>query len=165
MAVSDFEQRILDSIDEHGWFGLSVLADGDREPSFTYSVGFEDSLNCADFIVFGLSSNLSHSMLWRVFLQIRDGGINPGEGRRWSDILEGYDCISRAVHPSQIQREYFNSAIWYRSYTGRNPDSARAFQLFWPGARDRLFPWENGSAQEVRNQQPLLYLPREVGLA
>jgi hypothetical protein len=165
MALSDHEQRILDDVAEHGWFCLSVMRGDDGAPSFTYSVGFEDSLGCPEFIVFGLSSNLSHSMLWRVFRQIRDDGASPEDGRRWSNIIDGYDCISRAVHPSRIVREYFNSALWYRSYTGRSRDSARAFQLFWPGVHEKRFPWESGCAQEVRNAQPLLYIPNEVGIA
>jgi len=162
--VSDYEQRILDDVSAHGWFCLSVGA-GEGEPAFTYSVGFIDSLRCAEFIVFGLSARLSHSMLWGVFEQIRDGVATATEGQRWSNLLDGYECISRAVHPSQIRREYFNSAIWYWSHTGRNRDSVQAFQLFWPGAGQRLFPWDSGCAQEVRDLQPLLYLPREVGLA
>lgn len=165
MAISDYEQRILDDIAEYGWFSMGVLGERDHGPSFAYSVGFEDSLNCAEFIVFGLPNNLMHSMLWSVFRQIRESGVNPEEGRRWSGVLEGHDCISRTVHPSQIEREYFNSALWYRSYTGRSLESARAFQLFWPAARDKRFPWETGCPQELRDLQPLLYLPREVGLA
>jgi hypothetical protein len=165
MTVSTFEQRILDDIAAHGWFCMSVSADSDRTPPFTYSVGFEDSLSCAEFIVFGLPSKLSYSMLWQVFRQIRDGGIAPAEGRRWSNILDGYDCISRAVHPSQIEREYFNSALLYRRHTSRSRDSAGAFQLFWPGVGDKRFPWESGCVQEVRDAQPLLYLPRALGLA
>ncbi len=165
MTVTDFEQRILDDVNEHGWFCVSVLKGGDLAPPFSYSVGFIDSLKCAEFIVFGLPVDLMHSMLWSVFRQIRDGVTIPAEGQRWSTLLQGHDCISRAVHPSQIERKYFNSALWYWWYTGRDRDSVRAFQLFWPGAEQRLFPWENGCVQEVRDLQPLLYLPCEVGLA
>jgi hypothetical protein len=164
MTLTDYEQRILDDIAKYGWFCLTVGRDGDRTPSFSYSVGFEDSLSCAEFIVFGLPFGLMQSMLWRVFEQIRDG-IKPEEGRRWSNVIDGYDCISRAVHPSQIVREYFNCALWYRSHMGRSRDSARAFQLFWPGVNDKRFPWENDCVQIVRDHQPLLYLPRHVGLA
>jgi hypothetical protein len=164
MTVSDFEQKILDAVDADGWFCLSV-ADGGRTPSFSYSVGFIDSLNSPEFIVFGLPLAHMHSMLWSVFEQIRDGVTKPAEGQRWSNILTGHECISRAVHPSQIERNYFNSALWYRSHTGRDRDSAKAFQMFWPGSEDRLFPWEHGCSQVVIDHQPLLYLPRSIGLA
>ena len=41
----------------------------------------------------------------------------------------------------------------------------RAYQLFWPGAEQGLFPWEKGCVQFVRDCQPSLYLPRVVGIA
>jgi hypothetical protein len=163
MTISDYERRILESIDDYGWFCVGV--GGDKAPAFSYSVGFPRSIKCPEFIVFGQSHKLMHSMLGGIFRQIRDGVTEPSEGQRWSDLIEGYDCVSRWVHPSQIERGYFNSAIWYARHMGQDRDSVRAYQLFWPGVGDKVFPWENGCAQAVRDLQPLLYLPRETGLA
>ncbi len=164
MTVSDYEQRVLNCVEEYGWFGLSVGSGGEHEPGFTYSVGFVETLKCPEFIVFGLPAKLSHAMLWEVFRQIRDG-VSPQDGQRWSDVLDEYECVSRAVHPSQIVREHFNSALWYARHAGRPADSLQAFQLFWPGVEQRLFPWENGCDRSVVDAQPALYLPRNVGLA
>lgn len=41
----------------------------------------------------------------------------------------------------------------------------QAYQVFWPGAVQGLFPWESECVDEVRELQPLLYLPRVTGLA
>jgi hypothetical protein len=118
MALSEYEQKILDDVEEHGWFCVSVFGkSGDETPGFAYSIGFPDAIKCPEFIVFGLPGKLMHSMLWSVFRQIRDGVTAPKEGQRWSNVIEGYDCISRAVHPSQIEPEYFNSALWYAWHT------------------------------------------------
>ena len=163
-SLSEHEQEILDNVVEHGWHCVAVFGEGER-PGFAYSVGFIDTLKCPEFIVFGLDTKLMHGMLWSVFRQVRDGKAMPGEGQRWCALIEGYDCISRAVHPSQIEPEYFNSALWYWWYSGRERESVCAYQLFWPGREQGLFPWESGCNQIVRDYQPALYLPDETGLA
>jgi len=35
------------------------------------------------------------------------------EGQRWSGLIEGFDCISRPVHPTWLTRDHFNTAQWY----------------------------------------------------
>jgi hypothetical protein len=163
--MNDFERKIIDSIAVHGWFGLSVSGEGEHAPPFTYSVGFETSLQCPEFIVFGLPGKLAHSMLWNVFRQIRDSGVWPREGLHWSGVLEDYDCISRSVHRTQMRSSYFNSVLWYRNHCGSKDTPPTAFQLFWPGIENGLFPWEPNCTQQVRKMQPLLYLPSDTGLA
>jgi hypothetical protein len=105
-----------------------------------------------------------HSMLWTVFRKIRDGAV-LSEGARWSGLIEGFDCITRRVHPSRITREHFNSALWYWGNRTQHGAELQAYQIFWPGAVDGLFPWETGSSPIVRNRQPALYLPDIVGQA
>lgn len=164
MALTDYERRIVDNVAEFGWFCVSVT-DGDDAKAFSYSVGFSETLGSPECIVFGLPPKLMHSMLWCVFRQIRDGA-SLADGRRWSGILEGFDCITRPVHPSQVTREHFNSALWYWGDPAERGSELSAYQLFWPGAVDGLFPWESGASEEVRDCQRALYLPRDVvGLA
>ena len=156
-GLSDYEQKILDNIEEHGWFCTSVFEDSGKTPCFSYSVGFTNTLNAPEFIVFGLDIKLMHRMLWEVFHQIKDGKV-PEDNQRWSNLIEGYDCISRPVHPTNIVREYLNSAMWFWG----DPDEhgpLKAFQLVWPANGPGLFPWEDGCSQVVRDHQPPLYLP------
>jgi hypothetical protein len=152
-------------VEEHGWFCSSVFDPSKVKPSFNYSVGFLETLKCPEFIVFGLDGKLSHSILWDVYRRIRSGAAVPGDMQHWTGVLVGHDLISRAVHPSQIDEEYFNSALWYAWRSGMERDDVKAFQLFWPGVKRGLFPWENGCEQSVRDLQPLLYLPHEEGIA
>ena len=159
--LDPLDQRTVDDVDEHGWHCVQVGA-GNEEPAFSYSVGFWETLDMPEIIVFVLGFKLMHSMLWEAFRQIRVGKV-LADGARWSDLIEGFDCISRPVHPSQI-RQYFGFATWYRGYrTGSSEISA--YQLFWPGKVDGLYPWDIGSSEIVRECQPLLYLTRETGNA
>jgi hypothetical protein len=163
MAPNEYEQRIVNDVAEHGWFCTSVV-DDNPGASFSYSVGFGATLNAPECIIFGLPSKLTHSMLWRVFEQIKGGAV-LSDGGRWAGLIEGFDCISRPVHPSQVTRDHFNSALWFWGDPAERGGSLQAYQLFWPGAKQGLFPWESGCDQPVRDYQPALYLPREIGLA
>lgn len=162
--MDDYEQRIIDDISEHGWFCVSVF-DGKESPDFSYSVGFWETLESPELVVYGLPLKLMHSMLWSAFRQIQSRKLKIGDGVRWSGLIEGFDCISRPVHRSQICRDTLNSALWYRRHRKGSDHDLSAYQLFWPGKLDGLFPWESGCSDIVRESQPLLYLPRETGVA
>ena len=161
--LNDYERRLIADVESHGWFCLSVLADG-TEPGFSYSVGLAQTLRSPECIIFGLPSELMHSMLGRIFDQLKAGAVLE-DGRRWSGLIEGFDCISRPVHPSRVVRKHFSSAPWYWNYPTKRDRPLAAYQIFWPGAVSGQFPWESGCDPQVRDLQPLLYLPDAVGLA
>jgi len=162
MALNDFEQRMVDSIDQHGWFGLHVMAGGDL-PGFSYSVGFWESVGAPEFLIYGLPKDLTHAMLWEMFRQFK-AGLAIADGERVSGLLEGFDCIIRPVHPSHFD-EHVGSARWYRRHRLGDDAGLQVFQIFWPGKQQGLFPWEPGCDPAVRDCQPQLYLPDEAGLA
>jgi len=163
VSLDPEDQRIVDDVEEFGFHSLGVLNDGDH-PEFCYSVGFWETLRSPEVIVFGLPLDLMHRMLWGMFRQIK-AGKTLSDGARWSDLIEGYDCISRPVHSSQFTL-YIGSALWYRRLRAGNSQGLRAYQLFWPSKNQELYPWQDGCDQNVRDRQPALYLPRFVeGLA
>jgi hypothetical protein len=155
--LSDHEQRIVADVEQHGWYCSAVYDPDQNDPDFAYSVGFTETLAAPEFIVFGLPLKLMHSMLWTVFRQIK-GGVTISDGSRWSGLVEGFDCVARPVHPTNLKREYLNSAMWFWG----NPAEKGllpVFQLVWPGSADGLFPWDEDCADSVRALQPPLYLP------
>ena len=157
MALNKYFQDLVDDVKKHGWYAVFV-ATGEDEPSFGYSVGFWESLDAPDVIIFGLPPKLTHSMLWELFRQLKLGQ-KLEDGGRWPDLIAGYDCVSRLVHPSQTPK-YLLSAIWYRKHRLGSAD-IEAYQIFWPGKGAGLFPWEPECSDYVRESQPALYLPRE----
>lgn len=166
--LTDYEKDIVRNVAEHGWFCVCVgvpASDPSNKPSFAYSVGFWETLRKPELIVFGLPLKLMHSMLWEAFRQLKAGTAQMNDGERWSNLIDGFECISRPVHQSQIRRETFNSALWYRRHQAGGSDDLSAFQLFWPGKVNGRFPWEADSSESVRELQPQLYLPRSVGIA
>ncbi len=154
--LDDAERKVVDDVARYGFHSLNVGA-GDGEAQFRYSIGFWESAS-PDLIIFGLDPKLMHNMLWEMFRQIQAGN-SLSEHKRYSDLIEGSDCIVRQVHASQL-REYFGFGLWYRRHKGYDPMTLVAYQVFWPGAVQGLFPWEPGCVEEVRDFQPLLYLAR-----
>jgi len=156
--VQDYEGKLLRNIEKFGWQSTSVFDPDGKDPSFTYSIGFTSSVGAPEFIVFGLDTELMHSMLWEVFRQLKEG--KPAvDGSHWVEVLEGVDCVARAVQTDNISPENLNSAIWYWKHTGHE-GVPPAMQLVWPGKLDGLFPWDEGCDEYVRNLQPPLYLPK-----
>ncbi|MCR6643672.1 MAG: DUF4262 domain-containing protein [Terricaulis sp.] len=157
MTDDEYERDILSNVKEHGWFCSSVFDPKGKSPSFSYSVGFTQTLQAPEFIVFGLDTKLMHAMLWQVFRALKAGRV-PADMQRWAGLLEGHECILRAVHPTNVVRDYLNSAMWFWG----DPDERgplQAFQIFWPAVGGNLFPWDSSCPQVVRDSQPALYLP------
>ncbi len=154
---NEWQTNMLALIEKHGWYGMSVFDPKGERPDFSYSIGFTKTLSAPEFIVFGLNRELRHSMLWEVFRQIGAGAV-PEEGKRWSDLLEGFDCVGREAIRSDLFEEYSTSADWFWRDQGHE-GHPRVFQIVWPGALGGLFPWEEGCDQAVIESQDALWLP------
>ena len=153
--LTDYEKNILENVEEHGWYATGVFDPDGEAPNFTYSTGFSKTLNAPEFIVFGLDNKLMHSMLWEVYRQIKAGAI-PEDGKRWHDVLDGFDCISKKADSPELYEEYVRSADWFWGHSG-NSGHPEVYQLVWPGAQQGLFPWEKDCDSYVISQQPQLW--------
>ena len=163
MSLNDYERTIVDNVAKYGWHCSHVFDPDRNQPDFSYTVGLWETLCVPELIVIGLGRELMHSMLWEMYRQLK-AGAQLADGARWSGLIEGFECVSRKVHPTQIGSDYFNSARWYHRFRSGG-GALEAYQIFWPGAQQGLFPWEAGCVADVREWQPPLYLPDEQGLA
>ena len=85
-------------------------------------------------------------------------GQKLDEHCRVEGFFGNYDGVVRMVHPSRIDEEFFNSAIWYHR-TQMDRELGKVAMLVWPDA-DGVFPWEDGCEAWVQADQPALYEPR-----
>jgi len=76
-------------------------------------------------------------------------------GKSYADILERFNCSFQSVLPAYYG-EYVGFSRWF--YEG---DSFPILQCFWPDTSNR-FPWQPDCDADVRESQPLLYLPPAV---
>ncbi len=161
MTMTDYEQDIVSNVANHGCHITSVFGDEDAPP-FTYSVGLWETAGAADVIIVGLPNGLSASIINVLAGLLKDGAVSLHDGAVIEGLLDGYNCVSRRVDSSQINREHFNSALWYhRLRTGE--ELTDIYQIVWPSVGDGLFPWDDGCPADVIELQSALYFPKADG--
>ena len=150
---------MLAQIDKYGWFSQGVFDPDGESPDFRYSIGMSKTLGSPEFIVIGVSLELMHNMLWEVFRQVSSGKLVE-DGAHLSDLLEGFDCVCKQVHPSHFDSEYFFGLIayWNRDF---EPETRDIYQIVWPGALSGDFPRDDACDPDIIEQQPHLWLPAE----
>jgi hypothetical protein len=157
---TDYERQIVDCVEKYGNFVLSVFgAEDGSSPPFSYSIGFAKTLGAPEVIVQGLPSGTAHPVINDLFSMCTDG-LQLSDGLRIDGLLANYPCVARGVDESWITQSYFASALWYHR-TQMNSALTDVVQLVWPDA-DGRFPWEEGCADWVRSDQPVMYEPRRI---
>jgi hypothetical protein len=154
------EQKILDNIEKYGWHVVAVMG-GPEGPPFAYTIGLMDSYQHPELILLGLQPETIHEIFKTVVEHVK-AGRSFVEPVRYEDVIVGYACATRPVHPSQ-QPGFFGYGLWYRHHVGRT-GSLEAIQVFWPD-RNGCFPWEDGCDEVAVHLQPLLFEPVDDGSA
>ncbi len=145
---NDFEQTLITNIEKFGWHCNYIFGEN-GSPPFAYSVGFFHSYHQPEIIVFGLSQNLSHSLLSHIAMQFATGKEVDFVSLS-QDLLEDYICKFVSVSSDQAA-EYLLSAQWL--YKEQPFD---VLQLVWPEYSKNVFPWENGASDEFVQSQPII---------
>lgn len=150
--LSQIEQKIVDCVEEYGWFGLSVspAANGDDpEEWFTYTIGLPKSHGWPEIICFGLGGDVAHGLLADAIAECEARAVVPHAGLELTEVVNGYSAL--LIDGSSIPDHYFGSAIWYARRAGMQVPPAR-LQLLWPDKAGR-FPNDPGCSDEVRELQ------------
>ncbi|MEO0644182.1 MAG: DUF4262 domain-containing protein [Pseudomonadota bacterium] len=154
--LNEFEERILANIREHGCQVNHVFDPDGVLPGKSYSIGFPETIDQPEVIVFGLPSEVMKFMINDLLRQCREEGLSLHDGLVVSDLLEGFDCIARIVQSEHIIADHFASAMWFSEHRFQT-EMKDAFQIVWPSSVAGLFPWDEGVAQDVIDAQPALY--------
>jgi hypothetical protein len=149
---SGFEQRIVDCVEEFGWFGLSVspcAEDEDPEEWFTYTIGLPKTHGWPEVICFGLAGETAQDLLADAIAECEANGVSPSAGMELTEVINGFRA--RLADASTIPDEYFGTAIWYAHLAGTQVPPAR-LQLLWPDKAGK-FPDDPACSEEVRRMQ------------
>ena len=149
------ERRILESIEAYGWYGVHIFDPELETPNFTYTVGFSQTLNAPEFIVFGLHRDVMFDMLDSVFRQIK-AGRKLKENQAWKGLYEDISCVARNVAHVEAFSQYAVMADWFWK-RGGNKGHPGLVQLVWPDWLTGAYPWEDGCRDSVREAQPQLW--------
>ncbi|MEZ5997420.1 MAG: DUF4262 domain-containing protein [Hyphomonas sp.] len=153
--VIEEERRILESIEVHGWYGVHMFDPELATPNFTYTVGFSQTLNAPEFIVFGLHRDIMFDMLDSVFRQIK-AGRKLKDNQVWKGIYEDISCVARKVSAKDVFTDYAVMADWFWK-RGGNQGHPGLFQLVWPDWLRGHYPWDEGCREGVMAAQPKLW--------
>jgi hypothetical protein len=153
--VIEEEKRILGSIEAHGWYGAHRFDPELESPNFTYTVGFSQSLNAPEFIVFGLHRDVMYEMLAGVYDQLK-AGRKLEDNQVWKGLHEDFDCVTRKASHPDVFEKYAVLADWLWSRNGQSGHPGLV-QIVWPGLLDGLYPWDKGCRDTVKEAQPKLW--------
>jgi hypothetical protein len=154
-ALSDYECKVIVNVRDYGCHVVSVFDPEKKDPPFSYSVGFPETVGQPEVIIFGLNSSMGLFAINETLRQCR-ADLVLRDAQAIEGLLEEYDviCMARAVAKRHLVPEYFNSALWYHRYrTGKELEAA--VQLVWPD--EGIWPWEPGATAEFLEEQPGLY--------
>lgn len=149
------EQKCIDDIAEHGCHVVKVFDNEGIRPDFAYSVGLPVSVEQPEVLVSGLRLQLMHSMINEIYRQCAEG-LRLVDGLRIQGLIEGHECIARRCVGLNAIKEHLGWALWYHR-SQRGEEVEEFYQIVWPGAVDRLFPWDEGASGDVIAAQPALY--------
>ena len=149
----DLEARI----ETHGWTAIYV-GDYQTAPTWTYTLGFRETLGQPEVIVFDIPQDAANGLLWEVFQQLKDGRLVLEDGKVWPEGEER-PCVWRKVDQTQIESELgrFTLATMRSIVRTGMPYDFDAYQLVLSDNDGRM-PWDEGYDERLRSLQPGLYL-------
>jgi hypothetical protein len=149
--VSPYEQRIIDSVAQFGWFVVSVAPgenSDDAKEWWSYTVGLPISRGWPELVIFGQDPKLGHGILEAAIRDCDGMGVAPHSGLHLRNTLKGYDAV--LADGDSIPPHYVNSANWFARHNG--VAEPRRLQLLWPDD-EGLFPPDPECSPEVRRMQ------------
>lgn len=162
-GATPFEKQIIANVDKHGCHINWIFDEGQSDPAFAYSIGFTKTLgktnkhDMPEVILFGLPQETCANAI-NSLLAMCAAGQSLADGTVIEKFFGDYDCVIRKVDESWITQSHFASALWYHR-TQMDQPLERVVMLVWPDVEHK-FPWDQGCAEWVRNDQPALYEPR-----
>jgi hypothetical protein len=144
-TLDEHERNFTDQIRKHGWFRTTVAGD-DEGPGFSYTTGLWLTLGTPELIVFALTPQIAHQVLWDTFNDL-EGGRSLPIGRPLDDVFAN---LAAYVFPV-ASRHYPDLLGWSRWFYGGDDFPFR--QIVWPDPGG-VFPWQPGMDDHFAGLQP-----------
>lgn len=142
------DARVAKDIREYGCHVISVFDPDERRPTFSYSIGIQETAGAPELIVFGLRPALGHSLVNAYGRKVR-AGERFARGTRYAGFLDGFEVYLEPVRPTRAA-EYLLGCE--RHYAGR---PYAAVQLVYPSTRG-AWPWRKSASPGFVASQPML---------
>ena len=150
VVFSPEEEKFRKIISDYGWHVMQVRNREEEEgPTFSYSTGLWQSFKHPEIIVFGLSSDLEHSIINSVGEDINSGKRTFKSNSYYDGFLEGFKVFMIETQ-EPVKSEYATWADWYY-----NREDFPILQCVWP-TTSGIWPWDEDADQSLLKAQPLL---------
>ena len=137
-------ELIQENIKKYGWQCQNVFDENGETEDFFYSIGFEETFNYPEVMVFGLQKEATHTILSNIAFDLKEGKTFE-ENIRIKGILSGdYEVMFKPVIPDSLA-EYAGIASRYY----KKP--FRVLVMLWPD-KSNILPTEVGCELTVQNE-------------
>ena len=136
-ALAAQNKKIADNIEKHGWHCLHIAPREQSEEAFSYSIGFAQSFDAPEVLIFGLPSEKARVLLSACATVLRQGHTIISDTEDSELLSGGYKVVFKMVR-SEFFGEYLGTAQRY--YQNKRFEAA---VMFLPDAEHR-FPWHPG---------------------
>jgi hypothetical protein len=142
------DEKVLADVEEYGWHVVKIVETNDA-PGWAFSIGLYRKFNHPEVVVFGLTTELSHSLINTIGENVRAGKIFKIDAE-YPDLIDAYNCIIKPVN-----------SIWYKHFLGYanwfyKSENYPALQCIWPDRNGR-YPGEPEFNPNWLWAQPLLF--------
>lgn len=134
---TDQNRKISDNIRKYGWHCLHIFPTEEGQDRFTYSIGFGESYNAPEILIFGLAQDKAQALLGECAHLLKNGHTILLDTEDHNVLAGDYSVVFRSVRPDCFA-EYLGTAVRYYQDT---PFSAVV--MFLPD-RNHRFPWQSG---------------------
>jgi len=135
---------IRDNIEKYGWQYQYVFDENGKKPSFSYTIGLEESYSHPEIMIFGLKKDQMHDILSDLVNDIKEGREFEPD-LKTSDVVSGnFEVIFKPLK-QELFSEYAGTAVDYY----KKP--FRAYVMFWPD-KHNILPTEAGCELTVQNE-------------
>ena len=137
-------EKIQEDIEKFGWHFLHVFDPNGVKNVFSYSIGFEESFNQPEILIFGLGKDVAHEILTDVADDLRNG-LKLAVDKRMRGLISGdFDVMFKSVQQKAFS-EYLGTAVDYYN------KPFRAWVMFWPD-KSNILPLEDGCAVSIQDE-------------
>lgn len=144
------------TIRRRGWTSVA-LCDDAEEVFWTYTVGFEATLNHPEIVIANCGPRTTERLFGLAHRCLSNRELIIRDGEPW-DVCGQPRMVWRQVDRSRITTDWFAMAMRHRWERGLDPNGLRVFQLVLTGFSGHL-PWEPGYLEEERAVTAELWRP------
>lgn len=134
--MEDIRKKIMDErdarIEKYGWTAVAVLSD-ENQPSYTYSVAFEETYDHPEVVMVGFDPHLSQQIIAGIADGLKSRSLYlPKEGGRAAQVIQDFDVLVRPIPQPQA------SNIAKGAADRAHPKKIRLLQICLPDAKGRM---------------------------